>query len=59
MGELQRSDFRLSEDGVPQTITYFSQDRLPLSVAFLFDLTDTVRSALKPLAEGARKFWAT
>lgn len=54
-GDLQRSDFRLSEDGVPQTITYFSQDRLPLSVVFLFDLTDTVRSALKPLAEGARE----
>ena len=44
---------RLSEDGVPQTITYFSQDRLPLSVVLLFDLTDTVRPALKPLAEGA------
>lgn len=52
---LQQPDFRLSEDGVPQTITYFSQDRLPLSVVFLFDLTDTVRSALKPLAEGARE----
>jgi VWFA-related protein len=50
---LQVSDLRLSEDGVPQTITYFSQDRLPLSVVFLFDLTDTVRPALKPLAEGA------
>jgi VWFA-related protein len=52
---LERRDFRLSEDGVPQTITYFSQNRLPLSVVFLFDLTDTVRSALKPLAEGARE----
>jgi VWFA-related protein len=55
VGDLQRSDFRLSEDGVPQTITYFTQDRLPLSVVFLFDLTDTVRPALKPLADGARE----
>jgi VWFA-related protein len=54
-GNLQLNDFRLSEDGVPQTITYFSQDRLPLSVVFLFDLTDTVRPALKPLAAGARE----
>lgn len=54
-GNLQLSDFRLSEDGVPQKITYFSQDRLPLSVVFLFDLTETVRSALKPLAEGANE----
>jgi VWFA-related protein len=53
--DLQLNDFRLSEDGVPQTITYFSQNRLPLSVVFLFDLTDTVRPALKPLAEGARE----
>jgi VWFA-related protein len=52
---LERTDFRLSEDGVPQVITYFSQDRLPLSVIFLFDLTDTVRSALKPLAGGAQE----
>jgi len=52
---LQVSDFRLFEDGVPQKITYFSQDRLPLSVVFLFDLTDTVRDTLKPLAEGARE----
>ena len=27
-GNLQLTDFRLSEDGVPQKITYFSQDRL-------------------------------
>jgi VWFA-related protein len=54
-GNLQLNDFRLSEDGVPQKITYFSQDRLPLSVVFLFDLTETVRSALKPLAEGANE----
>jgi hypothetical protein len=55
VGDLQPRDFLLLEDGVPQTITYFSQDRLPLSVVFLFDLTDTVRSALEPLAEGARE----
>jgi VWFA-related protein len=52
---LNQADFHLYEDGIPQTITYFSQDRLPLSVIFLFDLTDTVRSALKPLAAGARE----
>jgi Ca-activated chloride channel family protein len=55
VGSLDRADFQLTEDGVPQTITYFSHDKLPLSVVFLFDLTDTVRPALKPLAEGARE----
>jgi VWFA-related protein len=50
---LQAADFLVAEDGQPQRITYFSHDQLPLSVVFLFDLTDTVRPVLKPLAQGA------
>ena len=50
---LTAKDFLLSEDGVPQTIAYFSQDQLPLSVVFLFDMTETVHAALKPLAQAA------
>ena len=50
---LGRDDFQLYEDGVKQEITFFSQDKLPLSVVLLFDLTDTVRPVLKPLAKGA------
>jgi VWFA-related protein len=38
---------------VPQQISSFSQDEMPLSVVLLFDLTDSVRPVLKPLAEGA------
>ncbi len=53
VGALEAKDFRLKEDGVPQNITYFSRDQLPLSIVFLFDLTDTVRPVLKPLAAGA------
>lgn len=52
---LSSKDFRLYENGVLQRISYFSQDELPLSVIFLFDLTDSVRPVLKPLAEGAYK----
>jgi VWFA-related protein len=51
--KLEAKDFVVREDGVPQQITAFSRDMLPLSVVFLFDLTDTVRPTLKPLAEGA------
>lgn len=54
IGSLKAKDFLLAEDGVPQNISYFAQDRLPLSVVFLFDLTETVQPTLKPLAEGAR-----
>ncbi|HEY6393019.1 MAG TPA: VWA domain-containing protein [Bryobacteraceae bacterium] len=53
VGALKREDFELSEDGVRQEIVSFSQDRLPLSIVFLFDLTDSVRPVLKPLANGA------
>lgn len=37
VGDLKREDFILSEDGVKQTITHFSQDSLPLSVLLLID----------------------
>jgi VWFA-related protein len=50
---LSAEDFQLSEDGVPQTISYFSHDQLPLSVVFLFDMTETVHAALAPLAQAA------
>ena len=53
IGSLGREDFELYEDGVKQEITFFSQDKLPLSIVLLFDLTDTVRPVLKPLARGA------
>jgi VWFA-related protein len=50
---LKQEDFLVFEDDVPQKITSFSQDKLPLSVVLLFDLTDSVRPVLKQLAEGA------
>lgn len=50
---LKQEDFLIFEDGVPQKVTSFSQDKLPLSVVILLDLTDSVRPVLKQLAEGA------
>ena len=58
LGDLSATDFLLEEDGVPQPITSLSQDRLPLSIVLLFDLTDSVRPVLKPLAAGAREVLA-
>ena len=37
MGNLAQQDFVISEDGVKQSISHFSQDRLPLSVLLLID----------------------
>ena len=53
ISNLEAKDFAVTEDGEHQRITYFSHDQLPLSVVFLFDLTETVQPILKPLAEGA------
>jgi VWFA-related protein len=52
---LRATDFVLAEDRRPQRISYFGQDELPLSVVFLFDLTDTVRPVLEPLAREAQR----
>ncbi|HKD81056.1 MAG TPA: VWA domain-containing protein [Candidatus Angelobacter sp.] len=52
---LTRDDFQVFEDKVPQKISSFSQDKLPLSIVILFDLTDSVRPVLKSLAEGAKE----
>lgn len=53
IGNLDANDFILSEDSIPQNITYLSHDQLPLSLVFMFDLTETVRPILKPLANSA------
>jgi len=53
VGNLESRDFQVEEDGARQTVTSFSLDLLPLSVVFLFDLTQTVHPILKPLADGA------
>jgi VWFA-related protein len=37
VGDLKKEDFALSEDGVKQQVTHFSQDTLPLSVILLID----------------------
>ncbi len=52
---LTAEDFELREDGVAQRVSSISQDKLPLSLVFLFDTTDTVHPVLWPLALGARR----
>jgi len=50
---LKSDNFKIYEDNIPQEISSFSQDTLPLSIVLLFDLTDSVRPVLKSLGEGA------
>ena len=37
VGDLQKADFTISEDGVTQMVTHFSQDSLPISMLLLVD----------------------
>ena len=50
VGGLRREDFKLFEDGVPQQITHFSQNSLPLSVLLLIDRG----GCLDPFGENVR-----
>jgi VWFA-related protein len=51
VGSLKKEDFVLSEDGVKQQITHFSQDSLPLSVILLVDRG----GCLDPMSEQVRR----
>ncbi|MEK7830129.1 MAG: VWA domain-containing protein [Acidobacteriota bacterium] len=50
---LRREDFSLTEDGARQEIVHFSQDRLPLSILFLLDMSASVRPVIQEIRGGA------
>lgn len=53
MGNLKKEDFELREDGSQQKIEIFSRDELPLNVALVLDLSDSIGPFLGPLREAA------
>jgi Ca-activated chloride channel family protein len=53
MGNLKKEDFEVREDGVPQKLDIFSRDELPLSVALVLDLSDSIGPFLGPLRQAA------
>jgi Ca-activated chloride channel homolog len=53
MADLKKDDFELREDGVPQKIDLFSRDELPLNVALVLDLSDSIGPFLGPLRDAA------
>jgi VWFA-related protein len=52
-GGLRKEDFELYEENVRQDIVHFSQDRLPLSVLLLLDISGSVRPIIEQIGEGA------
>src|SRR3984893_13638889 len=53
MGNLKKDDFELREDGVAQKVAIFSRDELPLTVALVLDLSDSIGPFLGPLRDAA------
>lgn len=53
MGDLKKEDFELREDGVAQKLEVFSRDELPLNVALVLDLSDSIGPFLGPLRDAA------
>jgi Ca-activated chloride channel homolog len=53
MGDLKQDAFEIREDGVPQKIEIFSRDELPLNVALVLDLSDSIGPFLGPLRDAA------
>lgn len=53
IASLRREDFVLFEDGVKQEITHFSQDKLPLSILLLLDLSASVKPVIEEIRTGA------
>jgi Ca-activated chloride channel family protein len=53
MGDLKKDDFEVREDGVPQKLEIFGRDELPLKVALVLDLSDSIGPFMGPLREAA------
>lgn len=51
--DLKKDAFELREDGVTQKIEVFSRDELPLNVALVLDLSDSIGPFLGPLRDAA------
>lgn len=53
IANLKKDDFQVLEDGVAQKIDVFSRDELPLDVALVLDLSDSIGPFLAPLRDAA------
>jgi Ca-activated chloride channel family protein len=53
LANLKKDDFEVREDGVTQKVEVFSRDELPLNVALVLDLSDSIGPFLGPLRDAA------
>lgn len=50
---LKKEDFEVREDGVAQKLDVFSRDELPVNVALVLDLSDSIEPFLGPLRDAS------
>ncbi len=53
MTSLKKDDFEVREDGAAQKLDVFSRDEMPLNVALVLDLSDSIEPFLGPLRDAA------
>jgi Ca-activated chloride channel homolog len=53
MADLKKEDFEVREDGAAQKLDVFSRDELPINVALVLDLSDSIGPFLGPLRDAA------
>jgi Ca-activated chloride channel family protein len=53
MANLKKDDFEVREDGAVQKVDVFNRDELPLDVALVLDLSDSIGPFLGPLRDAA------
>ena len=53
---LQRSDFRLTEDDVPQNVSYFEAEEIPLEIVVAVDISGSMASSMPQLKQALKRF---
>jgi Ca-activated chloride channel homolog len=53
MADLKKEDFEVREDGAVQKLDVFNRDELPINVALVLDLSDSIGPFLEPLRDAA------
>jgi Ca-activated chloride channel family protein len=59
VADLKKTDFRVFEDNVEQSITHFAKDDAPVSVGLLFDASGSMKNKLHKSSEAAAAFFKT
>ena len=59
MADLKKDDFELREDGQVQKLSFFGRDELPLNIALVLDLSDSIAPFFDPVRDAAVDTLAT